>query len=124
MSDEVNVDKVKANVKNVDTWVRGLFIVIYGIIFYVLFWIIWLVVIFQFLMNVVMGSLNPNIINFSKGLTSYAFQILQYVTFQSEERPWPFGPWPSAAAETQIGESVAVEATPPHTDEAAAPDER
>ena len=123
MSDDVNVDKMKANVKNVDTWVRGLFIVIYGIIFYVLFWVIWLVVIFQFLMKVVMGSLNPNILNFSKGLTCCAFQILQYVTFQSDERPWPFGPWPSAAAGTQIEESVAIGATSPRADEAAPSDE-
>jgi hypothetical protein len=123
MSDDVNVDKVKANVKNVDTWVRGLFIVIYGIIFYALFWIIWLVVIFQFLMKVVMGSLNPNIMNFSKGLTRYAFQILQYVTFQSEERPWPFGPWPGAAAGSLTDESGAAEATPSRADEAAPSDE-
>jgi len=51
-------------------------------------------VIFQFLMKVITGNLNPNVMNFSDGLTRYAFQILQYVTFQSEERPWPFGPWP------------------------------
>lgn len=88
--------EVKENVKNVDTWLRGLFIIIYGIIFYVLFGIIWLVVIFQFIMKVVTGSLNANVMNFSSGLTRYAYQILRYVTFQSEERPWPFSPWPAA----------------------------
>jgi hypothetical protein len=86
---------VKENVKNVDTWLRGLFIIIYGIVFYVLFWIIWLVVIFQFIMKVITGGLNENVMNFSGGLTRYAYQILNYVTFQSEERPWPFSPWPA-----------------------------
>ncbi|HEY7840681.1 MAG TPA: DUF4389 domain-containing protein [Gammaproteobacteria bacterium] len=86
---------VKANVKNVDTWIRGLFIIIYAVISYVLFWIIWLVVIFQFVMKVLTANLNPNVMNFSGGLTRYAFQILEYVTFQSETRPWPFGPWPA-----------------------------
>jgi hypothetical protein len=86
---------VKTNVKNVDTWIRGLFIIIYAVISYVLFWIIWLVVIFQFVMKVLTANLNPNVMNFSGGLTRYAFQILEYVTFQSETRPWPFGPWPA-----------------------------
>jgi hypothetical protein len=86
---------VKTNVKNVDTWLRGLFIIIYAVISYVLFWIIWLVVIFQFVMKVLTANLNPNVMNFSGGLTRYAFQILEYVTFQSETRPWPFGPWPA-----------------------------
>ena len=105
MNDKVK--EVRENVKNVDTWIRGLFIIIYGVIFYVLFWIIWLVVIFQFLMKVIMGTLNPNVMNFSGGLTRYAFQILQYVTFQSEERPWPFGPWPAAVAGAVPAEHLA-----------------
>jgi hypothetical protein len=95
MSDSDKTGDVKANVKNVDTWIRGLFIIIYGVIFYFLVLIIWLVVIFQFIMKVITANLNPNVMNFSGGLTRYAFQILEYVTFQSEERPWPFGPWPA-----------------------------
>lgn len=94
MNDQVDVAAVKVNVKNVDTWARGVFIVIYAVIFYVLFWILWLVVIFQFVMKVLLGKLNPQLMSFSAGLTRYALQILRYVTFQSEERPWPVGPWP------------------------------
>jgi hypothetical protein len=108
MNENVNVNEVKGNVKNVDTWIRGLFIIIYGVIFYVLFWIIWLVVIFQFVMKVLLGRLNPNLMGFSDGLTRYAYQILRYVTFQSEERPWPFGPWPSAEPRAQITDQGAT----------------
>ncbi len=87
---------VKENVKNVDVWIRGLFIIIFGVIFYFLLYpIIWLLVIFQFLMKVITGNLNENLSNFSVGLTRYAFQILNYITFQSEERPFPFSPWPT-----------------------------
>jgi hypothetical protein len=106
-----DANSVKENVKNVDTWMRGLFIILYAVISYVLFGIIWLVVIFQFLMKVLSGKLNPNIMSFSGGLTRYAFQILQYVTFQSEERPWPFGPWPAPVA----GQLPPAESAPPPT---------
>lgn len=89
---------VSEHAKNVDTWIRGLFIVVFAVIFYVLCTVIWVLVIFQFLMKVLTGTLNDNLMKFSSGLTSFAFQILRYITFQSEERPWPFSPWPSNQA--------------------------
>jgi hypothetical protein len=89
---------VKENVKNVDTWMRGLFIIIFGVIFYFLIGIIWLLVIFQFFTKVITGNLNEQLEKFSGGLTQYALQILDYVTFQSETRPFPFSPLPGTAS--------------------------
>ena len=86
---------VSEHAKNVDTWIRGLFIVVFAVIFYVTCTVLWVLVIFQFLMKVLTGNLNDNLMNFSGGLTSFASQILRYITFQSEERPWPFSPWPA-----------------------------
>ncbi len=85
---------MKENVKNVDTWMRGLFIIIFGIIFYVLIGIIWLLVIFQFVTKVITGNLNAQLEKFSGTLTAYTRQILDYVTFRSEVRPFPFSPMP------------------------------
>ncbi len=87
---------VKENVKNVDTWLRGLFIIIFGVIFYFLIGIIWLLVIFQFVTKVITGKLNDQLEKFSSSLTQYALQILDYVTFQSETRPFPFSPFPGS----------------------------
>ena len=86
---------IKENAKNVDVWTRGLFILIYGVIFYFLFFLIWLVVIFQFLMKLITTELNEQLLDFSNSLTKYVSQILLYITFKSEERPFPFSPWPS-----------------------------
>lgn len=89
---------VQDNVKNVDTWLRGLFIVVFGIIFYVLVTVIWLLVIFQFVTAVVTGGPNANLKDFSDALTQYAYQVLRYMTFRTEERPWPFSPWPGSSS--------------------------
>ncbi|OGT29437.1 MAG: hypothetical protein A2W28_06300 [Gammaproteobacteria bacterium RBG_16_51_14] len=86
---------IKENAIKVDVWIRGLFILVFGIIFYfLLFWLILLLVLFQFITKVITGNLNEQLMQFSTGLTRYAFQILNYITFQSEERPFPFSPWP------------------------------
>lgn len=87
---------MKENAKNVDTWIRGLFIVIFGFIFYFLYIIIGLLVIFQFVTKVLTGGLNQNLLDFSSGMTRYVQQILLYITFHSENRPFPFSPWPSS----------------------------
>jgi len=86
---------VKENVKNPDVWIRGLFILIFGVILYFLIGIVWLLVVFQFFTKVITGNLNEQLSDFSTGLTQYAFQILNYITFQSGERPFPFSPWPA-----------------------------
>lgn len=91
---------VKEHAKNVDTWIRGLFIIVFAVIFYVLCIVIWLLVIFQFITKVITGNLNDNLSNFSESLTRFAFQILLYITFQSEERPFPFSPWPKGENST------------------------
>lgn len=85
---------IKENAKNVDVWTRGLFIVIYAVIFYFLFALIWLVVIFQFLMKLITNELNEQLLSFCDSLIKYVSQILLYITFKSEERPFPFSPWP------------------------------
>jgi Domain of unknown function (DUF4389) len=86
---------IKENAKNIDVWTRGLFILIYGVIFYFLFGLIWLVVIFQFFMKLITTKLNEPLLDFSDSLTKYVSQILFYITFKSEERPFPFSPWPT-----------------------------
>ncbi len=99
---------MKENAKNVDTWIRGLFIVIFGFIFYFLYIIIGLLVIFQFVTKVLTGGLNQNLLDFSSGMTRYVQQILLYITFHSENRPFPFSPWPSgenAGSPSPAGES-------------------
>lgn len=89
---------IKDNAKNIDTWLRGFFILIYGVIFYFLYGLIWLLVIFQFVTKVLTGGLNSNLEQFSTRMTCYAMQILNYITYQSEERPFPFSPFPEGDA--------------------------
>jgi len=99
----IETEKIKEHAKNVDTWVRGLFIILFGIIFYFLYIIIGILVIFQFFTKVLTGGLNEYLLDFSAGMTRYVEQILRYITFHSEERPFPFSPWPVAESRIETG---------------------
>ena len=86
---------IKENVKNTDVWLRGLFIVLFAAILYVAFILVWLLVVFQFVSKLLTRELNPQVASFSSGLLRYISQVLGYITFQSDERPFPFSPWPA-----------------------------
>ncbi len=89
---------VKENVKNPDIWLRGLFILIFACIFYFAIILVSLLVVFQFVTKLFTGDLNRQLADFGGGLLRYISQILGYATFQSDDRPFPFSPWPEQAA--------------------------
>ena len=102
---------IKVNAKNTDTWLKGFFILIFGVIFYFLYGLIWLLIIFQFATKVITGGLNSNLEQFSTKMTYYAMQILNYITFQSEERPFPFSPFSENDSEATPSKVEAVKKT-------------
>lgn len=84
---------IKKNISNIDTWCRGLLIIIFSAVFHVLMALILLLVLFQFVTKLISGGHNPYVEQFSLKTVSYLIQIIQYLTFQSDEKPFPFGPF-------------------------------
>lgn len=85
---------VKENATSAAVWMRGMYIIIFGVILYFAFALVWLLVVFQFLTKLFTGELNQQLKRFAAPLSRYVSQILSYITFQSDERPFPFSPWP------------------------------
>jgi len=49
----------------------------------------------QFLTLLLTGSDNKNLRNFGQSLASWIFQIMQFLTFNSNSKPFPFDDWPN-----------------------------
>jgi hypothetical protein len=77
-----------------DTWMRGLFIVIFALIYSVTEIVLTAVVVFQFLATLFAGEPNGRLKSFGLSLAAFIYQIVTFITFNSDERPFPFGPWP------------------------------
>ena len=106
---------LKENATNATVWMRGLYIIVFGVILYFVFALVWLLVIFQFLTKLLTGELNQQLRRFAAPLSRYVSQILDYITFQSDERPFPFSPWPAdepAKPPAQETRRVAKKKTP------------
>ena len=87
------------HVKSRSTWLRLVFMIVVGLLFEVTRIVIAVVVILQFLHVLFAGETNPRLKDFGNSLASYTQQMVSYLTFNTEVRPFPFDAgWPSGAA--------------------------
>lgn len=81
--------------KDRNVWLRGLFMLIFIFFMGVAKFVIIVVVGFQFLAILFTGEKNNNLQKFGKSLSIYEYQIILYLTYNSEVRPFPIGDWPN-----------------------------
>jgi len=56
--------------------------------------IIFMVVVVQFLIVLVSGTDNENLRNLGQGLGKWVYQTVMFLTFNSDNKPFPFDEWP------------------------------
>ena len=77
-----------------DKWVRLFWMVAFFLFHYVIRFGIILIALIQFLFMLLTGSLNQHLKLFSAGLCQLSYQIILYLTYNSEDKPFPFASWP------------------------------
>ncbi len=78
------------------SWQRVLFTAVFWVIFYVSQLVLAAVVIAQCLFLLVGGKPNGQLLTFGERMSRYIHDILRFVTFNSEERPFPFSDFPKS----------------------------
>lgn len=74
--------------------VRLLYAIGFGIIAWFVFWIAMIIGIVQFVMMAIQGRVNEELRSFSVNLLQYLWELVAYVTFVRDEKPFPVGPFP------------------------------
>ncbi len=78
---------------------RILYTILYLIIGRFISMVLFVIVACQFIYSWLIGEPNDRLLYFTAGLAEYSKQIVSYVAFNSEEKPWPVGDWPSVDGE-------------------------
>ena len=99
----------KTNITNIDTWIKLLYMILFGLLLAVARMVIWVVAILQFLMVLIAGQDNNNLRNLGQGVAKWSLQALLYLTFNSDEKPFPFSDWPEIDEKAQPEIIVATE---------------
>lgn len=79
-----------------DNLLRGIYMVLFFIVLYVLWMILVFIAIVQFIIRLIWNRCNQNLLNLAENLIHYYKDILNYVTYNSEKIPYPFSPWPTS----------------------------
>ncbi len=87
--------ELKKHVKDKDTWLRFIYLVAFGIVFYVSIYVTFLVSVFQFLAKLFSGSCFDGLSEFGYNLATYQSQVTRFLTFASDEKPFPFAAFPT-----------------------------
>ena len=77
-----------------DTWVRGAYMLMYFVIFWLAKVLVISVSLLQFLILLATGKTNPRLVEFGKRLSVFIYQLFLFLTFASNEKPFPFNDWP------------------------------
>ena len=97
---------IKENVTRRSIWLRLVFMIVLIVAFNVAELITFAVVAFQFLSSLFTGQPNDLLTRFGRNLARYLQQITVYLTFATEEKPFPFTPWPDEPHEETPVEEV------------------
>ncbi len=76
-------------------WKRGLYMLLFAFLTGVVKFVTFSVVVLQFFLVLINGAPNSQLLTFGKSLSRYTYQIMLFLTFNSETQPYPFSEWPS-----------------------------
>ena len=101
------LDDLVENVRELSGWVRVLFVIFFIVVLHLIIGpLIALLALVQCLFRVFTTKANENLAGFGALLVTYVAQILKFVTFNSETRPFPFSDFPGGQVETSEAAGV------------------
>jgi len=91
MTEKTLHDKLSVGSK----WLRLIFMILFALVAYCIIpVIIVLIAVFQFIYTLFSDGPLDTLLAFSRSLSHYLQQIANYLTYTTEEKPFPFTGWP------------------------------
>ena len=89
------------------TWVRGFFMLVFLAVLWFARLLLIVMAVFQFGAQLIAGRPVSRALPLGRGLARYLQQIAMFLTYNSEDKPFPFAPWPDAGvSEADEGEEA------------------
>ena len=88
-------NEIKHNLTQQSTWMRGLYMLMFAIFYNIAEVVLVAIVVVQFVFKLSTGQTNPRLLQLGQSIATYIYQVMQYLTFNSDYQAYPFGPWPN-----------------------------
>jgi hypothetical protein len=101
-TEDVESGKIEQNLKSQTTWLRLLFMAIYGLLISLAGMVGTVIVVIGFFWVLFRGEVNSELRQIGQAIASYMYDIVRYLTFNTDDKPFPFGgAWPSGEAKEE-----------------------
>ena len=88
-------DEIVDNLRKTNSWIRLVFMIAFVVVLYLIIApVILVIMIAQVLFTLLTGSQNTNLKDFSNALAQYIYQILKFLLYGIEDKPFPFTDFP------------------------------
>ena len=88
-------EDAKENMTDKALWSRALLMFLFYVVFNILELVVGCMGLVQLALALFTKKPNENLTSLGASLGTYLNQIVEFITFSSEEKPYPFGPWPN-----------------------------
>ena len=82
-----------------DDLMRGLFMIIFFVAARFVAVLVVFIALFQFICTLITRKPNKNVKDFGKDLSVYAAEIIEFLSYSTDRKPWPFSSEPEAKPE-------------------------
>ena len=108
-------DQLKANLSDSQVWLRLVYMALFVIMLNIAGVLMWGVCLVQFVFVAATGAKNPKLLSLGASLGRYIHQVLDFLSFNSEQRPFPFADWPFASQDNADPDFAGPAANPDAT---------
>ena len=88
-------EPIKENVEDKSIWKRILYMLLFLFAYGAAEFVMGIVVLIQLLITLVKGSTNNRLVVFGKQVALYIYDVMLFLTFNTDEMPFPFNEWPN-----------------------------
>ncbi len=87
-------EPIKENTEDKSIWKRVLYMLLFVFAYGAAEFVMGIVVLIQLLITLVKGSTNNRLVVFGKQVALYIYDVMLFLTFNTDEMPFPFNAWP------------------------------
>lgn len=108
-----DIDQIVDNLKQPSSWIRVLFMVGFVILLYLIIApVIFVLMLVQALFVLLTGEYNANLKHLGAALAQYVLQILLFISYNSDLRPFPFTDFPPMDPDPEFDDLSTTAAMP------------
>jgi hypothetical protein len=107
----MNQDQIKANLLSITFWMRLLFMLGYALALWVVWIILIVICVVQTVIVLITGLVNQNLQGFGTHTAAYMHQIIRFMVFATEQKPFPFNDFPNGNDDVIVTSSAAAGAS-------------